>query len=123
MAGPVPERDQIMSMGRSPNVIYTCAILLKGMATIAIAEDVFLSTAQIRNDIHETLCSLKEHLLNTADLRTITFDTCGPSAAKDTAESKSYVEEVWFPMKYAYPQNDLHQTAEQLYSQYYWLEF
>ena len=70
MAGPVPERDQLMLMGRSPNVIYTCVTLLKGMAPIAIiAEDVFLSTAQIRDDIYETLCVLKEHLLNTADLR------------------------------------------------------
>ena len=49
MVGPVPEHDQVMSMGRSPNVVCTWVTLLKGMVTIAIiAEDVFLSTAQIR---------------------------------------------------------------------------
>jgi hypothetical protein len=112
MAGPVPERDQLMLMGRSPNVMYTCVTLLNGMAPIAIiAEDAFLSTAQIRDDIYKTLCLLKEHLLNTADLLTIAFDACGPSAAKGTAESKSFVEGIWPPMEHAWPQNDLHQTA------------
>jgi hypothetical protein len=83
MAGPVPERGQVMSMDRSPNVIYTCVTLLKGMATMTIiVEYMLLITAQMRNDIHETLYSLNEHLLNTADLRTITFDTCGLSAAR-----------------------------------------
>lgn len=44
--------------------------------------------------------------------KTIAFDTCGPSAAKGTAESKSFVEGIWLPMEYTCPQNDLHQTAE-----------
>jgi septum formation inhibitor-activating ATPase MinD len=53
MVGSVSERDQLMLMGRSPNVIYTCVTLK------IIAEDVFLSTAQIRDDIYETLCLLR----------------------------------------------------------------
>jgi hypothetical protein len=101
MVGPVPGCDQVMAMGRSPNVICTWVTLLKGMATIAIiAEDVFLNTAQIRNGTHEPLFPLKEHPLNTADLRTTTFDTCGPSAAKGTAGSKSFVEGIGFPMEH-----------------------
>jgi hypothetical protein len=115
MAGPVPERDQLTLMGRSPTVIYTCVTLLKGMALAPIAiiaDDVFLSTAQIRGDIFETLCLLKEHLLDTADLQTIAFDTCGPSATKSIAESKSFVEGIWPPMEHTWPHNDLHQTAE-----------
>jgi hypothetical protein len=55
---------------------------------------------------------IEEHLLNTADLRTIAFDACGLSAAKGTAESKSFVEGIWPPMEHTWPQNDLHQTAE-----------
>src|SRR2546421_11941429 len=42
----------------------------------------------------------------------VAFDTCGPSTAKGTAESKSFVEGIWLPMEHTCPQNDLHQTAE-----------
>jgi hypothetical protein len=91
MVGPVPEHDQVMSMGRSPNVVCTWITLLQGMATITIiAEDVFLSTAQIRNGTYEPLFSLKEHPLNMADLRNH-LRHMWISTAKGTAESKSFV--------------------------------
>jgi hypothetical protein len=68
MVGLVPEHGQVMSMGRSPKVVCMWVTLLKGMATIAIiVEDVFLSTAQIRNGTHEPLFSSKEHPLKMVD--------------------------------------------------------
>jgi len=93
MVGPVPEHDQVMSMGRSPNVVCTWVTLFQGMATIAImAEDVFLSTDQIRNGTHEPLFSLKEHPLNMADLRAITFDTCGSLLQKALPSQRALSE-------------------------------
>ena len=95
MAGPVPERDQLMLMGRSPNVIYMCVTLLKGMTPHCNHRGrcVLEYSSNTRRYLRDTM------LIEGAPeygrfAKIIAFDTCGPSAAKGTAASKSFVEGI-----------------------------